>query len=294
VIIPSRTFVSAIGGCLLVGSALTFGVSKSAAVDKSEVGSVRGQQIAEVWRALHVDSKPEVFDSMIPLFARTVAPADDKWGPAHPHWAAVTALIGRDLHADIDASAARAQTALAAVWIHALDQSLRDKELDQALSFFHSARGHRYLDFQARLLALDTPAGQDMIKEMSTAQPSARAGTGNPAAAAIARRTQVQGLSLQLLLLGSQPQGIQARGLLSQYVLATRADQLDVLATAFASDLDQFDRFNHSAVIGKITAAEARGMADWSKSAEMQEMQEILTSAPEKHAAEWKAAYAAP
>jgi hypothetical protein len=273
---------------------LTFGDSRSAAVDEHALDSVRAQQIAEVWRDLHVDSKPQVFDSMVPLFARTVAPEDGKWGPAHPHWAAVTALITRDLHADIDASAARAQTALAAVWIHALDQSLSDRDLDQALGFFHSARGHRYLDFQARLLALDTPAGLDMVREMSAAQAPARVGTGNSAAGASARRIQVQGLSLQLLLLGSQPQAIQARELLSQYVLATRADQLDGLATAFASDLDQFDRFNHSAVVGKIVAAEARGMAEWSKSAEMQEMQGILVSEPEKHAAEWKAAYASP
>jgi hypothetical protein len=174
-----------------------------------------------------------------------------------------------------------------------LDQSLSDSELDRALRFFRSPHGHRYLDFQARLLALDTPAGQDMIREMSTAQPPARVGVGNSAAAAIAIRTKVQSLSLQLLLLGSQPQAIQAREMLSQYVLATRADQLDSLGAAFASDLDQFERFNHSAVISKIIAAEARGMAAWTQSAEMKEMQGILLAEPRKHAAEWKAAYAA-
>src|SRR4029077_389532 len=86
--------------------------------------AAKTQQIAQLWGYLHLDSSPADYDAMVPLLARTVAPLDPKWGPSHARWAAVNALIKRDLHQDIDATAARATVARGVHWQHALNQTL--------------------------------------------------------------------------------------------------------------------------------------------------------------------------
>jgi Domain of unknown function (DUF4124) len=250
----------------------------------------RAREIGELWGYLHLGSPLVDYDTVTFLLARTVAPLDANWGPSHVHWAAVNTLIRQNLHEDIDPIAARSQSASAALWQRTLSDSLSDMELDQLLHFYRSALGKDYVAFQvglsniadsARAASFSTMMGQ--TNESRSAQPATPA--------QMAARQRVQDLSLPMLLISAQPETAARSRAFSKVIVATRSDALDSLKRQYDSDLSEFDRFNHSAALGKVVAAEGVIATSWPRESSAQELHAALAAEPQKRAAQWRAAY---
>ena len=278
---------------------MCFSSFSGALAGPTHVGSAetnRTQDIAELWGYLHLDTDPADYDAMIPMLARTVAPLDANWGPSHVHWAAVNALIKRDLHRDIDASAQRAQIALAGIWQRALERSLSDEDLASLLRFYRSPVGKDYVQFQLSLATIDGSAGSDMLRTLATGHRVANGGSQprEPSPEQIAARRRVQDLSLPLWLAKSEPHAGEGNDLLSRVVVATHGAELDALAAQYRNELGEFDTFNRSVAIGRIAAAAALVTDPWSRDPARKEVQDILAAEPQRHSAEWQAAYAVP
>ena len=256
----------------------------------------RTQDVAELLGYLHLDTVPADYDAMIPMLARTVAPLDANWGPSHVHWAAVNELIRRDLHRDIDASAQRARVALAGIWQRALEQSLSDEDLARLLRFYRSPVGKDYVQFQLSLATIDNSAGSDMLRTMWTGQSPANEGSQPRQASPeqIAARRRVQDLSLPLWLAKSEPHAVEGGDLLTRVVVVTHGAELDALSTQYRNELGEFDTFNRSAAVSKVAAAGALVTDPWSRDPARKEVQDILTAEPQRHSADWQAAYAVP
>jgi hypothetical protein len=255
-------------------------------------GAKHTREMSQLWEYLHLGTDPADYDAMIPLLVRTVAPLDANWGPSHVQWAAVNAMVKRDLHRDIDPINARAQTALAAIWQHALDESLSDEDLSQLLRFYRSALGNDYVEFQLQLTSINSSAAAEMLRAMTTGQTTASRGAQSPTTEQIAARQRVQDLSLSVWLAKSQSGSAAGNDFLSKAVIATRGDVLDALTMRYGSELGEFDSFNHSAAVSKVVAAGALVSGPWSREAVARELQAALVSEPQKRAAEWRAAYA--
>ena len=230
---------------------------------------------------------------MIPMLARTVAPLDANWGPSHVHWAAVNALIKRDLHQDTDPLAAHAQSSLALSWQHALDQSLNDEDLRTLLRFFRSSLGKDYVEFQQRLSSIDRAAGADMLSRMTTGQSGNSANVQSSTPEQMAVRQRAQNLSLPLSLTRAQS-GTAASAMLSKLVVTTRGDAIDALIARYNSELSDFENFNRSVAVSKVAAAGAVVAGAWPHDPAAQELRAALAAEPQKRAKEWQVAYAIP
>ena len=265
-------------------------------LSSSEVAATstgHSQDIAELWADLHLGSELTVWNSIVPLLARSVAQEDGSWGPNHPRWKDVTNQITIDLHKDLDASAARAQIALSAMWQGQLRESLRNSDIAQLLAFFRSPRGLRYLDFQQKLQAIALKAGESLMETLGSGQFSADENVSDVASSDLrAIRGHIESLSLPATLMRSQKAMGEGMSMVEKVAVMSRGNEIDALAEQYKGDILAFDRFNHSSAIGKVTEAESKVMVGWAKADAPRAMQTIIGVENEKHKAEWRAVYA--
>jgi hypothetical protein len=241
----------------------------------------RPQKIAELTADLGYGGDLMHVDAAIPYLAKAAVPDDPAWNPGNPQWPAVCALIGRNLHADATDMFAESEAVIAAGARHALEASVNDETLDDALAFFRSTMGSAYRELQNSLAELTFDPGVGSTTS-----------TDEPAAEQVDARKRLLRVWLPMAFLRViYPTQSADRVETATYdrLSDRHGPQLDALAQRYAAALPQFETFIKSTAFGAIIAAEMRA----GQTTPPPNLPAFFAAESKKHAAEWRAAAAA-
>jgi len=237
---------------------------------------------------LRATVESQTIDNVALMMTRQLAPEDPAWNPKNPRWSSMLQRVRADLRTDLSARLAASLTAAQGVWNQALRTSLSEDDVTQLVTYFRTAQGKQYIEFQRRLNVLLTAALLDMLKD--------------PLVAANAKRHAVQDkyaklldLSLSIQLApptpGTGTPGSPLDPVITALVTSHPAE-LDQLQAAYQRDLDGFRAFDRSAPKGHLLAANHSAGTQWNGSQMARELTGAVLASVTMHMDAWQRAYA--
>jgi hypothetical protein len=246
--------------------------------DAAIPASTRPEKIRELVSDLGYGADFKHVDAAVPYLTANVAPNDPTWTETNPRWRSVSALIGQNLRADAEAQFSESESAIVENAVRAMSDGVVREDLDAALTFFRSATGRRFLDFQRSLMDLSIEV--NLTRDTTASSPSVEG---------LDRRKRVLGLWFPIVFLRVMygPETAE-RALDSAYrsFSRPRGRELDDLERRYAEELPQFEQFVQSVSFRRIINAE---MATEHVMPEP-DLAAFFAAEAKQHGAEWKAA----